>query len=57
MASTDVEDMGQYISHQALHIRDNQWHQLCNDSQSQDLKVIEIQYGEATEEEDIERRG
>ena len=56
MASTDVEDLGQYIAHQALHIRDNQWHQLCNDSQSQALRVIEIQYGEATEEDDIERR-
>lgn len=56
MASTDVEDMGQYIAHQALHIRDNQWHQLCNDSRSQPLRVIEIQYGEQTEESDIERR-
>ena len=56
MFSTDVEDLGQFIAHQALHIRDNQWHQLCNDSQSQALKVIEIQYGEQTEEEDIERR-
>lgn len=56
MASTDVEIMGQYIAHQALHIRDNQWHQLCNESSSQPLRVIEIQYGEATEEEDIERR-
>jgi cytidyltransferase-like protein len=55
MASTDVEDMGQYIAHQALHIRDNQWHQLCNDSRTQLLKVIEIQYGDATEEDDIER--
>jgi len=56
MASTDVEDMGQYIAHQALHIRDNEWHQLCNDSRSQPLKVIEIQYGEQTEETDIERK-
>jgi D-beta-D-heptose 7-phosphate kinase/D-beta-D-heptose 1-phosphate adenosyltransferase len=55
MASTDVEDMGQYIAHQALHIRDNEWHQLCNDSRTQPLKVIEIQYGEQTEENDIER--
>ena len=56
MASTDVQDMGQYIAHQALHIRDNEWHQLCNDSRTQPLKVIEIQYGEQTEENDIERR-
>jgi D-beta-D-heptose 7-phosphate kinase/D-beta-D-heptose 1-phosphate adenosyltransferase len=57
MASTDVEDMGQYIAHQTLHIRDNQWHQLCNDSQKHPLKVIEIQYGDATDEDDIERLG
>ena len=56
VASTDVEDRGQYIAHQALHIRDNEWHQLCNDSQIQPLRVIEIQYGEQTEESDIERR-
>jgi len=56
MASTDVEDMGQYIAHQALHIRDNEWHQLCNDSRSQPLKVIAIPYGEQTLEDDIERR-
>ena len=56
MASTDVEDMGQYIAHQALHIRDNQWHQLCNDSRTQPLLVNEIQYADATQEEDIERR-
>ena len=55
MASTDLEDIGQYIAHQALHIRENQWHQLCNDSQKDPLKVIEIQYGDATEEQDIER--
>lgn len=55
MASTDVEDMGQYLPHQALHIASLQWHQLCNDSRSQPLKVIEIQYGDETIEEDIER--
>ena len=53
--TTDVEDLGQYIAHQALHIKDQQWHQLCNDSATQPLKVIEIQYGDATEETDIER--
>ena len=54
-ASTDVEDMGQFTAHQSLHIADQQWHQLCNDSSTIPLKVIEIQYGDATEEEDIER--
>jgi cytidyltransferase-like protein len=53
--TTDVEDLGQYIAHQALHIKEQQWHQLCNDSGTQPLRVIEIQYGDATEEDDIER--
>ena len=56
MASTDIEDQGQYIAHQALHIREHEWHQLCNDSRTQPLKVIEIQYGDATLEDDIERQ-
>ena len=53
--TTDVEDLGQFIAHQALHIKEQQWHQLCNDSIAEPLKVIEIQYGDATEEADIER--
>jgi mannose-6-phosphate isomerase-like protein (cupin superfamily) len=57
MASTDVEDLGQYIAHQSLHIQSNQWHQLCNSSQKHLLKVIEIQYGDTTDENDIERLG
>ena len=57
MASTDVEDLGQYIAHQSLHIHSDQWHQLCNSSQKHPLKVIEIQYGDATDEDDIERLG
>jgi cytidyltransferase-like protein len=56
IATTDLVDLGQYIQHQALHIAENQWHQLCNDSRSQQLRVIEIQYGDATEEDDIERK-
>jgi cytidyltransferase-like protein len=56
MASTDVVDLGQYVSHQSLHIDENQWHQLCNASQTDPLRVIEIQYGDRCEEEDIERQ-
>jgi len=56
MASTDIVELGQYVQHQALHISENQWHQLCNDSQANPLKVIEIQYGDRCDEEDIERR-
>lgn len=56
MASTDVVDLGQFVQHQALHISENQWHQLINMSKTDPLRVIEIQYGDRCEEEDIERR-
>jgi cytidyltransferase-like protein len=55
-AATDqLVKLGEYIAHQNLHIPNFQWHQLANASQSQPLRVIEIQYGDATEEDDIER--
>jgi mannose-6-phosphate isomerase-like protein (cupin superfamily) len=53
--STDVELLGVYSKHQHLHISQTQWHQLCNET-DQPLKVVEIQYGERCEEEDIERK-
>jgi cytidyltransferase-like protein len=56
MTSTDVVDLGQYVSHQSLHIDENRWHQLCNASRTDPLRVIEIQYGDRCQEEDIERR-
>ena len=54
-ATTDIEDLGNFIEHQYLHIGEQQWHQLRNE-QSTPLKLIEIQYGDACVEEDIERR-
>jgi D-beta-D-heptose 7-phosphate kinase/D-beta-D-heptose 1-phosphate adenosyltransferase len=54
-ATTDVEDLGDFVEHQYLHIGEQQWHQLRNE-QSAPLKLIEIQYGDACVEEDIERR-
>jgi cytidyltransferase-like protein len=54
-ATTDMEDLGDFIEHQYLHITEQQWHQLRNE-QSTPLKLIEIQYGDACIEEDIERR-
>jgi cytidyltransferase-like protein len=54
--TTDTEDLGNFISHQGLHIQEQQWHQLCNASDSHPLRVIEIQYGDVTDEDDIERR-
>lgn len=53
--TTDVEKMGVYIQNQTLFIAENQWHMLANET-SNPLKIIEIQYGDACYEEDIERR-
>jgi D-beta-D-heptose 7-phosphate kinase/D-beta-D-heptose 1-phosphate adenosyltransferase len=55
VASTDAEHQGDYVAHQYLHIDYEQWHQLRNETDGP-LKIIEIQYGDACVEEDIERR-
>lgn len=55
-ATTDAELMGTFGRHQYLHIWRHQWHQLHNDG-AEPLKLVEIQYGERCEEEDIERVG
>lgn len=52
--STDFELEGVYNKHQSLHIRNTQWHQLCNEG-TEPLKVVEIQYGQRCIEDDIER--
>ena len=53
--STDVELIGVFDQHQALHIDRQQWHQLSNEG-NVPLKVVEIQYGDQCIEEDIERK-
>ena len=52
--TTDAELLGVFGRHEYLHIRRHQWHQLHNDG-DQPLKLVEIQYGERCEEDDIER--
>jgi len=52
--STDHDVMANPSKHQSTWIKLNQWHQLCNET-DEPLKLIEIQYGEQCEEEDIER--
>jgi len=52
---TDAEIWGVFTKHQHVHIANGQWHQLCNEH-DQNLKIIEIQYGDQCVEEDIERR-
>lgn len=54
-SSTDMDLLGTYSAHQHLFIPRSSWHQLCNQT-DQPLKIIEIQYGPACREEDIERR-
>lgn len=41
-------------SHDIFHVKKNQWHQIINKS-NKVCKIIEIQYGEKTSEDDIER--
>jgi D-beta-D-heptose 7-phosphate kinase/D-beta-D-heptose 1-phosphate adenosyltransferase len=53
--NTDIELLGVYNQYQSLYIREGTWHQLVNEN-GQPLKLIEIQYGDACIEEDIERR-
>ena len=53
--SSDHDHIGTFDKHQYIFIGLNQWHMLCNETDSP-LKLIEIQYGENCVEEDIERR-
>lgn len=56
LADNDVEtDMNILTLHQQLNIKYLEWHRLKNNTEK-DLKIIEIQYGDACYEEDIERR-
>jgi mannose-6-phosphate isomerase-like protein (cupin superfamily) len=52
---TEREFLGIFHRHQSLHIKREEWHQLCN-AGSEPLKIVEIQYGENCIEEDIERK-
>lgn len=53
--TTDIEKIGTYIQNQSLSIPENLWHMLSNET-ADPLRIIEIQYGDACYEEDIERR-
>jgi len=52
--SSDAEILGIYKEHQSLHIPNNRWHMLANET-DKPLKIVEIQYGTNCVEEDIER--
>lgn len=53
--STDMDLRGRYGRHEYIHICTNEWHQLINE-EPDPLRVVEIQYGERCEEDDIERK-
>lgn len=52
---SDAELLGEFSTHQHIHIDRGEWHQLCNET-AQPLRVVEIQYGDRCEEQDIERQ-
>ena len=52
---SDAELLGVFDKHQHIHIDREEWHQLCNET-DQPLRVVEIQYGDQCEEQDIERQ-
>lgn len=52
--NTDLEYKGKYKKHQWVNIDVDEWHMLINQT-NKALKLIEIQFGKDTAEEDIER--
>ena len=52
---SDAELHGRYPQNQMIVINRREWHQLANEG-TEPLKVIEIQYGDRCEENDIERQ-
>ena len=52
---SDQELLGEFTTHQHIHINRHEWHQLCNET-DRPLRVVEIQYGPNCVEEDIERQ-
>jgi len=54
-SSTDHEHLGCFRRHEYVWIDRNQWHMLCNET-TEPLKLIEIQFGDACIENDIERK-
>lgn len=52
---SDAELLGVFEKFKHIHINNTEWHQLCNEG-TQELRVVEIQYGKRCVEEDIERQ-
>jgi mannose-6-phosphate isomerase-like protein (cupin superfamily) len=54
--STDLELVDKFGKFESIWINSNDWHQLANEGEDT-LRIVEIQFGEECEEEDIERAG
>lgn len=54
--TSEVILRGKYERFATISIAREEWHKLCNEKDTP-LKVVEIQYGDACVEEDIERKG
>jgi len=52
---SDAELLGTFEKFKHIHINSDEWHQLCNEG-TEELRVVEIQYGQRCVEDDIERR-
>jgi len=52
---SDEELLGEFTTHQHIHVNRSEWHQLCNLTDLP-LRVVEIQYGVRCDEQDIERQ-
>jgi cytidyltransferase-like protein len=52
---SDQELLGTFEKFKHIHINNDEWHQLCNEG-TEELRVVEIQYGDRCVEEDIERQ-
>ena len=53
--STDLDLVGIYDQFEHIHINQQQWHQLSNET-NLPLRVVEIQYGSRCTEDDIQRK-
>ena len=52
--SSDIEELGTYTENKSITIEKKQWHQACNVT-NEPCHILEVQYGEKCEEQDIER--
>ena len=52
----DIYSQRVFSKNKSIHIPKGEWHQIENPSDSENLIIIEVQYGKKCIEDDIERR-